>query len=164
VRQRHFWYGRSFCEQCLGSSAQPTGNQYRAEIAHRTEAGSGWSGCHYLRTGEPIRGCCACPPYFVGAFEPSRLDLRAVQPADQPLGGLSINIFVRKTKRAEDSGIRSVLGRSARERDMAEFDAAERKRVERALMMAIMQSFGLGQMRQESNRDLLHGTTRSSTS
>jgi hypothetical protein len=52
-------------EQCLSPAAQPTGNKNAgAKIAHGTEARSGWSGCRYLRSGEPIRRRCACPCQF----------------------------------------------------------------------------------------------------
>ena len=84
------WELVRICEQCLGSAAHPTGNHnVGAEIAHRTEAGSCWSGCRYLRSGEPIRGCCACLSLPVRTFSGA--------------SGFPANIW-RPRKRSQDPG------------------------------------------------------------
>jgi hypothetical protein len=57
------------------------------------------------------------------------MNLNAAQPADHPIGSLGVHMVIRKTDRADDPDMLTVLGAPALEHDMVELVAGDGERV-----------------------------------
>jgi hypothetical protein len=108
--------------------------------------GNDWGG-HSLRarasiSGRPSHGqsirsfarARASPvlPVRVGAHKRRGLDGNAAEPADQPIGGFRVQMFVRNSERADDSNVLAILRTPVPEQNMIVLVAGDRERAIRA--------------------------------